>query len=112
MKTFIVRENIRHFRERLEAEADPSIRSRLQKFLVEEEDKLGRNSETLCLIDGHISDGKMRVKKQQALVASEGNGHDTANAVSLLNSLNQTLLLFESFRQAIEIEIDRSSLND
>jgi hypothetical protein len=49
MDKFVARENIRHFRDRLEAENNPTSRSLLHGLLVQEEDKLGHNSEALRL---------------------------------------------------------------
>jgi hypothetical protein len=40
MDRFIARENIRHFKERLEQVADPAERERLLKLLADEEAKL------------------------------------------------------------------------
>ena len=51
-------ENISYFHDRLERETDPWTRSRLRKFLIEEEDKLGHNFEALGAIETHITSGK------------------------------------------------------
>jgi hypothetical protein len=48
MDRFIARENIRHFRDRLISETDPTVRSSLQRLLVEEEDKLAKDLELLA----------------------------------------------------------------
>jgi hypothetical protein len=111
MDKFITRENIQHFHDRLETETDPAIRLRLHRFLVEEEDKLGRNSEALHQIERHIVDAKKRVNRQQSMVASiERDGGNTAHALTLLKAFGETLLLFENHRQAILIALDQSSL--
>jgi hypothetical protein len=111
MDKFIARENIRHFHDRLETETDPAIRSRLHRLLVEEEDKLGHNSEALHQIETHIADAKKRVNRQQSLVASiERDGRETIHALTLLTGLSETLLLFENRRHAILIALDRLSL--
>jgi hypothetical protein len=111
MDKFVARENIKHFRERLETETDPSMRARLHRLLVEEEDKLGHNLETLHAIETHIAKGKMRVDRQQAVVASmERDGHETTHALALLGAMCETLLIFENRRQAILIDLNQSSL--
>jgi hypothetical protein len=108
---FIARENIRHFRDRVETETDPAVRSRLHKLLVVEEDKLGHNSETLYELETHIADGKKRVNRQQTLVASmERDGRDTTDALTLLTALSETPLIFENRRKAILIGLNQSVL--
>jgi hypothetical protein len=111
MDKFVARENIRHFRDRLETETDASQRSLLQRLLIEEEDKLGHNLETLSMIETHITHGRTRVYRQRSLIVSmEQDGHDTAQARALLGALNETLLIFEYRRQAILNTVDQSSL--
>jgi hypothetical protein len=111
MDKFVARENIRHFRDRLETETDASQRSRLQRLLIEEEDKLGHNLETLSMIETHITNGRTRIYRQRSLVVSmERDGHDTAQARALLGALSETLLLFENHREAILKTLDQSSL--
>ena len=70
MDKFVARENIRHFWERLETETNPTTRSLLHELLVQEEDKLGHNSEALQQIDNHIATAKGHVARQQACLAS------------------------------------------
>jgi hypothetical protein len=88
VEKFVARENIRHYRDRLETETDPAMRSRLHRLLVEEEDKFGHSSETLHEIETHIADGKKRVNKQQALLASmERDGRDPTHALIFAHRL-------------------------
>lgn len=111
MDKFVARENIKHFHDRLKTETDPAIRARLHRLLVEEEDKLGHNSEALHQIERHIDDAKRRVNRQQSMVASiERDGGDTVHALTLLEALSETLLLFENRRQAILTALDRWTL--
>jgi hypothetical protein len=70
MHKFVARENIRHFRDRLETESDPATRSILHGLLVEEEDRLGHNSEALREIEDHIARAKGHVNRQHAVVTS------------------------------------------
>ncbi len=111
MQRFVARENIRHFRDRLETEIDPATRSRLHTLLVQEEDKLGFNYEALGEIDNHIALAKEHVKRQQQLVASfERDGSDTNGALVLLNAYSQTLLAFENQRRKISLKIEQTLL--
>jgi hypothetical protein len=111
MDKFVARENIRHFRDRLETETDPTARSLLHRLLVQEEDKLGHNYETLREIENHITRAKEHVARQQAFLASiERNGHDTSQALALLNAYSETLLAFQNLREKISIELQQSRL--
>ena len=104
MDKFVALENIRHFRDRLETEADPSVRSQLHTLLIKEEDKLGRNSQALQALDVHIAEGMSRVKRQQELVASmERDGHDTTDALTVLAALTETLAIFQNQRETLFI---------
>jgi hypothetical protein len=112
MNRFVARENIKHFRERLCAETDPRLRTRLQKLLVAEEDKLGADLELLRDIERDISDGKRRIERQGAIVANmerdEHNG--LAEARYLLESFVEIQSLYETYRQQILIAIEKNGL--
>ncbi len=111
MHKFVARENIRHFRDRLETETDPTTRSLLHRLLVQEEDKLGHDSEALREIENHIERAKGHVSRQQALVGSrERDGRDITQAVMLLNTFSETLLVIEVHREKILIELQQSRL--
>jgi hypothetical protein len=106
---FIARENIRHFGEQLETETDPAIRSFLRRLLVQEEEKLGHDSEALREVENHIARAKGHVNRQQVLLAStEGDGHDTSQALVLLNAYSEILLAFENQREKILIKLQQS----
>jgi hypothetical protein len=111
MDKFIARENIRHFRDRLETETNPSTRSLLHRLLVQEEDKLGHNSEALREIENHVARAKEHVNRQQALVASIGrDGRDRTQALMLLSAYSETLLAYENQREKILIKLQQSRL--
>ena len=111
MDKFVARENIRHFCDRLETETDPTARSLLHRLLVQEEDKLGHNSQTLREIENHIVRAKQNVNRQQALLASmERDGHDTTQMLVLLNAYSEILLAYQNQHQKISIKIQQSSL--
>ncbi len=112
MDKFVARENIRHFHDRLETETDPTARSILHRLLVQEEDKLGHNSEALHEIENHIARAKEHVNRQQAQILSiEGDGRDTTpELVLLLHAYSEILLAYENHREKILIKIQQSRL--
>ncbi len=100
-----------HFCDRLEAETDAAARSLLHRLLVQEEDKLGHNSEALGEIENHIARAKGHVNRQQALLASsQRDGHDTTQALVLLNAYGEILLAYENQREKILIKVQQSRL--
>jgi hypothetical protein len=101
MDRFIALENIKHFRDRLWSETDASMRSRLHKLLVEEEDKLVKNLELLTDIERHLADGHRRIEKQRVLVAAMArDGHDhLATARALLDGMTETQRLHTEYRE-------------
>jgi hypothetical protein len=104
--------NIRHCRDRLWWEVDPEARARLQKLLIAEEEKLGNDVELLADLDRHISDGKRRIDRQRALVATmECDGHNgLAQARILLDCMLQTQLLHQAYRRRILIAVGQNKL--
>src|SRR5579883_490391 len=109
MDQFVTRENIRHFRDQLEGEIGPIVRSLLHRLLIAEEDRLGRDSDILQQIEAEIVKAKARVSRQQALVAAmKRNGRDTLRAIAVLNSLSDGVLQFEDFRQQILIALGQT----
>jgi len=112
MDRFIARENIKHFRDRLWTERDPEIRARLQRLLVEEEDKLTADLELLANLEKHIADGNRRIEWQQVLVETmERDGHDgVKRARDLLDGMIESQRLHTNYRERILIEIDRNQL--
>lgn len=77
MDRFIARENIRHYRDMLLSDIEPKIRSSVQRLLVEEEDKLGKDLELLADIERHIAEGARRIEAQRMRVsAMQSAGHD------------------------------------
>ncbi len=107
MDRFIARENIKHFQDHLWSENDPEVRSRWQKILVVEEDKLGKDLELLTDIERHITDGNQRIERQRSLVAAmthDGHGSLTM-AQSLLDGMIETQSLYMRYRERVLIEI-------
>lgn len=111
MDKFVARENIRHFRDRLEVETDPTSRLLLRKLLLQEEDKLGHDSEALREIENHIARVKEHVSRQQAAITStERAGQDATHALVLLSNYSEVLLAYESQREKILIRLEQSRL--
>jgi hypothetical protein len=104
---FVVRENIKHFRDRLWSESNPKTRSRLHQLLLAEENKLAADLELLTEIERHITEGHRRIDRQRTLVASmERDGHDgLETARALLDGLIQSQLLHSEYRNRILITI-------
>jgi hypothetical protein len=86
--------------------------SRLHKFLVEEEDKLGADFELLGDVERHIADSNRRIERQRKIVAdAERDGHNgLVQARGLLGGLMESQLLHEDYRQRILLEIKRNAL--
>src|SRR5262249_42715401 len=84
MNQVIARVNIRFYRDILLSDIEPEERSRYQKLLVAEEDKLGRDLQLLAEIERHIAEAARRIEAQQARVraiqASGCNGVERAQA--------------------------------
>jgi hypothetical protein len=111
MEKFVARENIRHFCDRLETETDATVRPFLHGLLVQEEDKLGYNSEALREVENYIARAKGHLNRQQALLAStERDGHDTTQALALLSAYGEVLLAYENQREKILIKLQKSRL--
>ena len=111
MDKFIARENVLHLCTLLHAETDPQKRAQLNKFLVEEEDKLGVSHAQLEFANRLIADGGVRMARQLALVDHLfGNGHDTSAATRLLDLMRETFGLFEDYRRKILATIENNRL--
>jgi len=108
MDEFIAREKIKLLLHLYEKEIDPFVRSRFKRLLIAEEDQIGRNSETLNVIETRIAKGTALVKRQEILIASmEHMGLDTASACALLKAFNLTLHRFEDCRRLILTFLDQ-----
>ena len=107
MDRFIAQANIRYLRDRLASEADQDARARVQRLLIEEEDKLGADLELLADLDRHIADGDDRIHDQRARVAAmERNGHNgLGHAQALLDGLIEGQLLSVAYRRRILIKL-------
>jgi len=96
------RENIKLLGSRLQAELHPTVRSRLQKLLVEEEDKLGADLQFLAEIEQTIISFEALIETQKKLVATmEQGGSDVTRELTTLNGLRATHALCQMYRQKI-----------
>ena len=100
--------NVARFVDRLQLENEPTRRTVLQKLLIEEEDKLGRNAERLNKLQRHITEGNRRIALQKALIERHrANGQDIRLAERTLDNLFEIQRIFEHHRQAVLDAMDR-----
>jgi len=101
MDRFVARENIKHFRDRLRSEANPSTRTLLERLLVEEEDKLAVDTALLAEVERAIANFDALIETQKRAVAvSKQNGHDgLAREQALLDGLMQSQILHREYHQ-------------
>jgi hypothetical protein len=112
MDRFIARENIKHFRDLLWTDLDARDRVRIQRLLIEEEDKLARNSELLETLERHIENGRRRITAQCALVERmQCDGHNgLAKAQALLDGMVESQFLHMNYHSRITVEIEQSTV--
>jgi hypothetical protein len=102
MDHLIARENIRHLRDRLKSEFDHENRSRLHRLLIAEEDRLGATLDMLSQIDRQIANTKALIARLSAVVTTMTlNGRDGGKDAALLDGLESTQLVIESYRQRV-----------
>jgi hypothetical protein len=103
MDRFIARANVRHFGDRLRTESDGELRCRLQKLLIEEEDKLGRDLQLLADVERTIASFDVLIHAQAAVVATfDGReGDDFAKARTFLDGLVETHTLYKDYHRRL-----------
>jgi hypothetical protein len=103
MDRFIARANVRHFSDRLRTESDGELRCRLQKLLIEEEDRLGRDLELLADVERTIASFDALIHAQAAVVATfDGReGDDFAKARTFLDGLVETRTLYKEYHRRL-----------
>jgi len=102
MDRFVALANVRYLSRRLRTEIDSAERRHLQKLLLEEEDRLGRDAALIAEMERAIAGFDALIKTQTALVAAfERDGSDSlARARDLLDGLIQSQALhIEYYRQ-------------
>jgi hypothetical protein len=110
MNSFVTRENIRRYRDRLWSETDAKARARVRDLLLAEENHLAANLETLAFIEAHIADTRRRIELQRCRVNGTKDGHQHDLARTLLDVLIDTEICFKGFRERILGRLDRSRL--
>ena len=107
MDRFIARENIKHFRDMLLSDIDPSTRARVQRLLVEEEDKLGKNLELLADIENHIAQAERLIETQRSVVeALQRDGHNgIERAVALLDGMVESQQVSTDYHHRVANEV-------
>jgi len=110
---FDIRGNIHHLRDELCSETDLAQRARLQKQLVEEEDRLGASAALLDDIEREIKKAIILIARQTALVVAMERGGGSANvkqARTLLCCLIDGQILHERYRQQVMAAIEGNKL--
>jgi hypothetical protein len=112
MDSFIARENIKHFLDRLWSERDAATRSRIRQLLIAEEDKLAASLGLLADIERHIADGTQRIERQRALVtAMRRDGRDgLPTAEALLDGMIESQLLIVKYREQTQTVVEQNRL--
>jgi hypothetical protein len=114
MDRFIARENVRHYRDLLLSDIEPEVRSRVQRLLVKEEDKLGKDFELLAYLERHLADSARRIEQQRSRVSHmQANGRDgVGRAQAVLDGMLESQRIFTGYRQLVAKEIERNRLLD
>ena len=111
MAKFISAHNVEKLVDQLRWQLDPSVRTALQRLLLEEVHRFGFNLEQLSIVDRQLSEAKERIRAQKRII--EGmrvKGHGTARAECLLNNLVGIERIFKQHRQVILDSINRNRL--
>ena len=98
MNTFVARENIRRFRDRLWSETDGSKRARLRDLLLAEEDKLGADLATLAYLERNIADARRRIELQRSILDGTKDGDQRALERAILENMIESEKLFREIR--------------
>ena len=102
MDHFAKRENIKLLSSRLKSQLHPNVRSRMQKLLVEEENKLGADLQFLAELEQTIISFEALIETQKKLLATlEQNGDEAVRERTTLNGLRTTHALCQMYRQKI-----------
>jgi len=102
MAKFVSAHNVEKLVDQLRWQLDPSVRTALQRLLLEEVHRFGFNLEQLSMVDRQLSEAKERIRAQKRSI--EGlrvKGYDTASAECLLNNLVGIERIFKQHRQLI-----------
>ncbi len=102
MDNFVCRENIKHFRQQLEAGVAPARRATLLPLLVEEENNLGLTREHLYLLDHQISRLSEIMARQMDLIDNiRSLGQSAERAQMVLATMNELMATYIAHRQKV-----------
>ena len=102
MDRFIARANMRHFGDRLRSETDAELRARLQKLLIEEEDRLGQDLELIADVERMIASFDALIDTQASLVATfNGRDDGVAGARKFLDGLIESRTMYKDYHRRL-----------
>jgi len=109
LSSIMARLLIRQYRDVLLSDIGSEQRSLVQKQLIKEEDKLGKDLQLLADIERHIAETCQRIEAQQVRVSTiQANGRDgLVVAQALLDGLLESQQLSMEYRQRVMDEIER-----
>ncbi len=98
----VARQNLAHFRHRIEGGAEPVRRATLLKLLVEQENMLGLTQQQLRWIDHHIEQLRRMIAVQVEIIEKmKRTCMDTQRADLVLASMNDLMVTYQLHRQKI-----------
>jgi DNA repair ATPase RecN len=108
---FVVQQNVRRLSDQLRSETNATRRVQLQRWLVEEEDRLGFTVERLEDLDLAIADGDKRVEFQRAKIGNlENCGCDVRAARAVLRNMEEIQSIYRQYRLMLLQTIDRNGV--
>jgi len=109
--SFVVQQNVRRLFDQLQSEADPTRRTRLQRLLVEEEDRLGFTVHRLAELDRAIAENVRRVEFQRTKIGNLQNcGCDLSAAKAVLRNMEEIQSVYRQYRLMLLQAIDRNGV--
>ena len=109
----LAEQNIRRFYDQLRSETDARRRAQLQRWLAEEEDRLGFTVERLKDLDQAITDGDKRVELQRMRIDNlEKCGCDITAAMAVLKNMEEIQSTYRQYRLTLLKAVDRNRVLD
>jgi hypothetical protein len=110
MNSFVARENIKRYRDRLWSETDAGMRARLRDLLLDEENLLAADLDTLSYIETHIAHIRRLIEVQRRTVNGAANGHQYDLARTVLDVMIDAEIRFKAFRERTLDKLARRDL--
>ena len=102
MDSFIVRENIKHYRRELENGLNEPTRATMLRLLVDKYNHLGLTREQLAELDHHISRlSEIMARHVELMEKLQSNGQPSERASMVLATLNDLRAAYIAHRQRI-----------